>query len=345
MLQKSSDVNILSRSKLPTPGEIHSELPLSLDCTAQVIRHRQEVFDILDGKDPRKIIVVGPCSIHDRTSALDYANKLAKLSNEVNDKLMLVMRVYFEKPRTTVGWKGLIYDPDMDGEYNIDKGIRLKRPDAILIRTEDGLENPVFALRANDCRKEIGRDIVFLHQMIELEFKCLHVTCHTRRHARIPSKGIVVMHIDAVGINRISFSNQRIGQFIKETADLAHHLLLRIVPAPSAQQMAHARIRHRSAKAAVPLNQRNVQPFSCRLHSRCKAGRAASANHHVITINSVDLSLKSHFFTTHFAVRRLYRASSFISALTVSNAVFAVLSFSSASVLRSCTISRCRSPS
>ena len=127
MLQKSSDVNILSRSKLPTPDEIHSELPLSLDCVAQVIRHRQEVFNILDGKDPRKIIVVGPCSIHDRASALEYASKLAKISSEVSDKLMLIMRVYFEKPRTTVGWKGLIYDPDMNDEYNIEKGIRLSR--------------------------------------------------------------------------------------------------------------------------------------------------------------------------------------------------------------------------
>ena len=127
MLQKSSDVNIISRSKLPTPDEIHSELPLPPDCVAQVIRHRQEVFDILDGKDSRKMIVVGPCSIHDRASALEYASKLAKLNSEVNDKIMLIMRVYFEKPRTTVGWKGLIYDPDMNNEYNIEKGIRLSR--------------------------------------------------------------------------------------------------------------------------------------------------------------------------------------------------------------------------
>ena len=127
MLPKSSDVNILSRVKLPTPNEIHSELPLSLDCVAQVMRHRQEVFDILDGKDNRKMIVVGPCSIHDRESALEYAARLAGLNAEVKDKLMLIMRVYFEKPRTTVGWKGLIYDPDMNDEYNIDKGIRLSR--------------------------------------------------------------------------------------------------------------------------------------------------------------------------------------------------------------------------
>ncbi len=127
MLQKSSDVNISSRSKLPTPGEIRSELPLSLEATSLVVRHRQEVFDILDGKDQRKIIIVGPCSIHDRGSALEYADKLRRLSCEVKDKLMLVMRVYFEKPRTTIGWKGLIYDPDLNGAYNIEKGIRLAR--------------------------------------------------------------------------------------------------------------------------------------------------------------------------------------------------------------------------
>ena len=126
-LLKNSDVNIQSRSKLPTPNEIHSELPLPLLGVEQVIRHRQEVFDILDGKDPRKMIVVGPCSIHDRESALEYADKLAKLSRAVSDKLLLIMRVYFEKPRTTVGWKGLIYDPDMNNEYNIEKGIKLSR--------------------------------------------------------------------------------------------------------------------------------------------------------------------------------------------------------------------------
>ena len=126
-LLKNSDVNIQSRSKLPTPNEIHSELPLPMPGVEQVIRHRQEVFDILEGKDPRKMIVVGPCSIHDRESALEYADKLAKLSREVSDKLLLIMRVYFEKPRTTVGWKGLIYDPDMNNEYNIEKGIKLSR--------------------------------------------------------------------------------------------------------------------------------------------------------------------------------------------------------------------------
>ena len=127
MLRKSSDVNISSRAKLPAPGAVRSELPLSLEATGQVVRHRQEVFDILDRKDSRRLLIVGPCSIHDPESALEYAAKLSKLSREVSDKLLLIMRVYFEKPRTTVGWKGLIYDPDMNDAYNIEKGIRVAR--------------------------------------------------------------------------------------------------------------------------------------------------------------------------------------------------------------------------
>ena len=127
MLRKSSDVNISSRANLPSPGVVRSELPLSLAAENQVVRHRQEVFDILDGKDPRRMVIVGPCSIHDPDSALEYAGKLAELAAEVRDKLLLIMRVYFEKPRTTIGWKGLIYDPDLNGSYNIEKGIRTAR--------------------------------------------------------------------------------------------------------------------------------------------------------------------------------------------------------------------------
>ena len=127
MPHKSSDVNISSRANLPSPGLVRSESPLSLAAESQVIRYRQEVFDILDGKDPRRMVIVGPCSIHDPGSALEYADKLSRLAGEVNDKLLLIMRVYFEKPRTTIGWKGLIYDPDLNGSYNIEKGIRTAR--------------------------------------------------------------------------------------------------------------------------------------------------------------------------------------------------------------------------
>ena len=102
-------------------------MPLSLDAVAKVVDARQEISDILDGKKKKLIMIVGPCSIHNRDSALEYAHKLKELSDKVNDKILIVMRVYFEKPRTTIGWKGMIYDPDINGSYNIEKGIFLAR--------------------------------------------------------------------------------------------------------------------------------------------------------------------------------------------------------------------------
>ncbi len=120
---KSDNLNILSISPLPSPDEIKSQLPMSLASVDHVVRARQQIMNILDGNDPRLMIIVGPCSIHDSDSAIEYAQRLKALHEEVQDKLMLIMRVYFEKPRTTVGWKGLIYDPDINGAYNIEKGI------------------------------------------------------------------------------------------------------------------------------------------------------------------------------------------------------------------------------
>lgn len=120
---KSNNLNILSISPLPSPEDIKSQLPMSLESVAHVVRARQQIMNILDGKDPRLMVIVGPCSIHDCESAIEYARRLTRLHEEVKDKLMLIMRVYFEKPRTTVGWKGLIYDPDINGAYNIEKGI------------------------------------------------------------------------------------------------------------------------------------------------------------------------------------------------------------------------------
>jgi 3-deoxy-7-phosphoheptulonate synthase len=102
-------------------------LPLSLDAVAKVVDARKQICDILDNKSDKFIMIVGPCSIHDQDSAIEYAKRLSKLSKEVDDKVLLVMRAYFEKPRTTVGWKGLIYDPDINGSYNIERGIFLAR--------------------------------------------------------------------------------------------------------------------------------------------------------------------------------------------------------------------------
>jgi 3-deoxy-7-phosphoheptulonate synthase len=121
------NARILSQENLPSPAAIQSEIPHTKKSLAAVLNGRAMLEDILDKKDPRRFIVVGPCSIHDPVAALDYARRLKDLAEEVSDVFVLVMRVYFEKPRTTVGWKGLINDPDRDDSFNMDKGIRIAR--------------------------------------------------------------------------------------------------------------------------------------------------------------------------------------------------------------------------
>ncbi|MFE1747547.1 3-deoxy-7-phosphoheptulonate synthase [Coleofasciculus sp. H7-2] len=130
---------------LLTPNELKSKLPLTDEAEKTVLNFRNEIENILDGKDSRKFIVVGPCSIHDIKSAEEYAYRLKNLFDRVNDKLLLIMRVYFEKPRTTVGWKGLINDPDMDDSFHIEKGLLTAR--SLLIKiTELGLPAATEAL-------------------------------------------------------------------------------------------------------------------------------------------------------------------------------------------------------
>ena len=114
MDSKIHNVNVMAKTVLPTPAEINAELPVTAEAEAAVLAHRTTVQNILDHKDPRILAVVGPCSIHDIDAALEYAKKLAVLAEEVSDSILVLMRVYFEKPRTTVGWKGLVNDPDMD---------------------------------------------------------------------------------------------------------------------------------------------------------------------------------------------------------------------------------------
>jgi len=121
------NARILSQENLPSPAAIQNEIPHTKKSLATVLNGRAMLEDILDRKDSRRFIVVGPCSIHDPVAALDYARRLKNLAEEVSDALVLVMRVYFEKPRTTVGWKGLINDPDRDDSFNMVKGIRLAR--------------------------------------------------------------------------------------------------------------------------------------------------------------------------------------------------------------------------
>jgi 3-deoxy-7-phosphoheptulonate synthase len=122
-----NNVNVASQDVLLTPEQIKQRLPLTEAAEATVLAGRQTVQRILDRQDPRLFVVIGPCSIHDVVAARDYALRLKTLADEVQDTLFVIMRVYFEKPRTTVGWKGLINDPHMDDTFDIDQGLQVAR--------------------------------------------------------------------------------------------------------------------------------------------------------------------------------------------------------------------------
>ena len=126
-MQRTYDLRIASYKPLLPPAILLEELPLSDRASDTIARGRQEVSRILRGEDDRLVIVVGPCSIHDPDAGLEYARRLKKLADEHAGELCLVMRVYFEKPRTTVGWKGLINDPRLDGTFAINEGLRKAR--------------------------------------------------------------------------------------------------------------------------------------------------------------------------------------------------------------------------
>lgn len=139
------DLNVESNETLITPDQLKRALPLTAKALQTVSHGRQVVRDILDGKDDRLFIVVGPCSIHDLKAAHEYAARLKALAEEVSDSLYLIMRVYFEKPRTTVGWKGLINDPYMDDTFKIEDGLRIGRK-LLLELAEMGLPTATEAL-------------------------------------------------------------------------------------------------------------------------------------------------------------------------------------------------------
>lgn len=121
------NANVISNNALITPEQLKNDLPLTDTALKTVIEGRKVVRDILDHKDHRLFLVVGPCSIHDLKAAKEYASRLKALSEEVKDTLYLIMRVYFEKPRTTVGWKGLINDPYLDDSFKIEDGLKIGR--------------------------------------------------------------------------------------------------------------------------------------------------------------------------------------------------------------------------
>jgi len=121
------NLNVVSQQTLLPPSQLHEDIPASTRATQTVGTARRTLANILSGRDPRLFVVVGPCSIHDIRAAMEYAHRLKALADEVADQLFIVMRVYFEKPRTTVGWKGLINDPRMDDSFRIDEGLRVAR--------------------------------------------------------------------------------------------------------------------------------------------------------------------------------------------------------------------------
>jgi 3-deoxy-7-phosphoheptulonate synthase len=127
VLSTTDDLRIKELKELSTPDEVMREIPRTLTATRVVMGARNAIHAILHGTDDRLLVVVGPCSIHDPAAAVDYAERLAGLREALADRLEIVMRVYFEKPRTTVGWKGLINDPGLDGSFDINKGLRLAR--------------------------------------------------------------------------------------------------------------------------------------------------------------------------------------------------------------------------
>ena len=126
-MKRVYNVNIEAQHPLPTPQEIHAELPLRPEMEDFVARSRETIENIIHRRDRRLLVVAGPCSIDNYDAAIDYADRLKTLAKKVESKFVLVMRTYFEKPRTTIGWKGMVYDPDLDKTFNIEKGLRLSR--------------------------------------------------------------------------------------------------------------------------------------------------------------------------------------------------------------------------
>jgi len=126
-MQRTEDLNVVALDVMPTPDEIKAKLPLTERAAEIVVNGRRTIEAILDGRDHRLFAVVGPCSIHDPVAGLDYARRLKALADEVSSTMFMVMRVYFEKPRTSVGWKGFINDPYMDDSFRVDEGMEKGR--------------------------------------------------------------------------------------------------------------------------------------------------------------------------------------------------------------------------
>lgn len=126
-MNQTDDLRIAATKELVSPAQTHEQFPITETAAATTAVARKEIQTVMSGEDDRLVVIVGPCSIHDPKSALEYASRLAALKKELADDLVIIMRVYFEKPRTTVGWKGLINDPDLNDTYSVNKGLGIAR--------------------------------------------------------------------------------------------------------------------------------------------------------------------------------------------------------------------------
>ena len=139
-ISPAKDVNVMSNNALIKPSDLEARIPLTSKAEEVVLDTRRQLENVLNGEDERFAVIVGPCSIHDRSVAIDYAERLKPLADKLADRIMIVMRVYFEKPRTTVGWKGLIYDPNLNDSYQIEDGLHSARQ-ILLEIAETGLSS------------------------------------------------------------------------------------------------------------------------------------------------------------------------------------------------------------
>ena len=127
MTIKTDELRTTLIENLVSPAQLAQQIPLSATTANFIMQSRREIEAIISGEDKRLLVIIGPCSIHDTTAAIDYAKRLTLLRDKYRNELLIVMRVYFEKPRTTVGWKGLISDPDLDKSFHVAKGLNLAR--------------------------------------------------------------------------------------------------------------------------------------------------------------------------------------------------------------------------
>ena len=150
MTQSTDDLNIIGHNRLATPEELKLQLPLNEQVVSAVGEARRTIKNILSGKDKRLLVVVGPCSIHDTDAALEYGRRLQDLANSLSHTLYIVMRTYFEKPRSTIGWKGLINDPHLDDSFCVGEGLEIARQLLLDLRALDELVGARERLRSGD---------------------------------------------------------------------------------------------------------------------------------------------------------------------------------------------------